>query len=135
MATTYHLSNRQRKDLLIRGTGLTIAIPQPWDLSDDDDPAEFARRSLPEDRDAVESAGWTDIAVSMPAGGAGLAGVFGAILSPSREIPVTTLHLVIRVALARLEARDERRRHATQQWPGRVTCGEWRWPKTEEIES
>jgi hypothetical protein len=114
--TTYRLSNRQRKDLLIRATGLVIAIPQPYSLGDEDDPAEFARQSLPDDGGSIESAEWDDVAACPSPGGPGLGGLLGAIAFPPAS--VSGLHVVIRVALVRLAARGERRSHSTPQWPG-----------------
>jgi hypothetical protein len=126
---TYRLSNRQRKDLLIRGTSLTIAIPQPYRLGDDDDPVEFARRSLPDDAGAVESASWEDIAVDPVPTVAGLTGLLGSILVGPPSVTDSRLHLVVRVALVRLQARDERRRMHTPQWPGVAICGGEHYPR------
>lgn len=125
---TYRLSNRQRKELRIRGVGLVIAIPEPWD-GDEDDALAFARAALPEDSEEIASAEWDDIPVELPAGGPGLAGVLGAILPPD---PPPCLHLVVRVALVRLRARNERHCHSAPQWPGVAISGEMRWPKEDE---
>jgi len=73
----FRLSNAQRKDLLIRGTPLAVALPVP--VTDPDDWFEWARKSLCEEGIYVAGVDVQTITVAPPSG-AGLTGIIGRIV-------------------------------------------------------
>lgn len=113
---TYSLSNRQRKELLVRGQSLRIAIPVG---PDDVDPVQFARASLPEDHEWVTDAEIDEIMVSR-SGATGLNGLIGQILDMEYEaaLQIKRIPLFCNVVIATLTPPRLRGKVASIQWPG-----------------
>lgn len=121
---TYTLSNRQRKELLVRGRPLQIAIPLG---PDDVDPIGWARASLPEDEEWIESAECAEI-IACASGTSGLNGMLGEI----QDDYATALRkrlppMCISVVIATLVPPSIRNGTMQIQWPGRA------WIDGEEI--
>ena len=116
---TYRLSNRQQKELVIRGQVLTVAIPVPWD--EPDDLVSFARESLlelPADVDIVAEDG--EVCVSLPpmdAAGGQVTAILGHIdgLKDGSQIAAR-----IAVVVATLTPPRSRGRVKSVQWPGGI---------------
>jgi len=117
--TTYTLSNRQRKELLVRGTVLRIALPAP--LEHDVDPDVFARSVLGEIAEYVSNAVEDEIVVSpriLPH--KTITDVLGSIVDP-KTIGPGKWTICLPVIVVELSAR--RARHTGQilpQWPAGV---------------
>lgn len=115
----YRLSNRQRKELLVRGRPITIALPIAQGVSD---PRALAQRLLPEIDGAagemIRSAEVVTVYVAPRQHGteSGLAGVLGTIVDePGHGWCVT--HEVLAVDLS---PRRPRGKPLPMQWPGEV---------------
>lgn len=114
----YHLSNRQRKELLVRGTQLRLALPVPPHAVDD--PRDWAASVLTTDvRDMVTEAEETELTVSAIRRTANdqLVSHLGEILDPDCGQYLLTV-VVILVTL-----RPPNCRHtslAPPQWPMQV---------------
>lgn len=121
----YRLSNGQKKQLLIRGGPLTIAVPAPADI-----PAswiEWARHSFIDEGKYITGVRIDHIVVTTPAGD-GLAGVIGAIVHAADPDP-SRLTWAIEVAILHFDPPNAPRHARTQiQWPAMAECDGRRWP-------
>lgn len=114
---TYRLSNRQRKELLVRRAEIAVAIPLPLDWPDgatDAQLREFVRRALPEVRDewlrdVTEE--WLAIDILRAAGDVE---PFGRIIDATEAAKTT--HLVVSVAVAVVSQDRPRHKRARVQW-------------------
>jgi hypothetical protein len=120
MRVTYSLSNRQRKELLVRGCRLFVAIPLGPD--DDIDPVKFARDSLPEDREWVTEAEIADLMVCASGAVGGLNGLLGQILDFDFSAALNTgkVPTFVAVVIATLCPPNQRSELPRVQWPGSV---------------
>lgn len=124
----YRLSNRQLKELLVRGQSLRILLPAAADSSDDDDPVEFARERLPEQlQPLVSGAAWEEVAVAPTPHSPGLTGVLGALISYEQSLE--QWHYLITVCAVTLTPPDCRGSMRGNQWPGSVVQGPEEWPR------
>lgn len=113
--TTYRLSNRQRKELLVRGQQITIAIPAN---ADDEDAVAFAKSSLPEDELCVSDAEWDEIAVLLTTGATdGLTGVIGEIKTNQSGVGKLTIYVMVCVVTLTPPSRP-RGKIGGIHWPG-----------------
>lgn len=112
----YHLSNRQRKELLVRGAELSLALPVP--LHPVDDPLDWARSVLPTDlRDLAVSADEEEVFVNPDCPPGGLAGLIGALVP---EPDGATYVITVAVIVVTLQPATCRRRGSKIQWPAEV---------------
>lgn len=123
---SYRLSNRQAKELLVRGQQLVIYLPCPA-VPDPGDARDFARSSLDVEQHLVDDADWVDVAVQPGAGGEGLDGLLGQILTD--EQAATRWHVTLVVCAATLIPPRCRGSIDRPQWPGSVIYGEYRFPR------
>lgn len=120
----YVLSNRQRSQLLVRHTGLAIAIPLP--LNDPVDWLAWARDCLGDAGQWIVSVDTQDCCV-VYSGADGLNGVIGEIV-PSP--PAGDLYWMVGVAVVLLDPPGQSR-HARErlQWPAAAITPNGRWPR------
>ncbi|MBV8780182.1 MAG: hypothetical protein JO353_02185 [Phycisphaerae bacterium] len=115
MSVTYHLSSRQRKELLVRGRPIHLALPAPPTTIDD--PVDWAKTVLPGDlRTLVRSARKVQLRVQSGSSSAeGLAGLIGEIAPEGQRF-------TIGVAAIDVELEPEKPRGAPLQlqWPKEV---------------
>lgn len=115
----YLLSNRQRKDLLVRGTELQIALPVP--PHEIDDPTDWAKSVIPSDlRDMVfGSAEETEVYVRALKKDLrdDLTSHFGEIYE---EPDADSLMLTIVAVVITLRPPNCRHKFDKIQWPGKV---------------
>lgn len=133
MAPQYRLSNRQRKELLVRGQQLTILLPASADTSDETPAREWAARLLSDDvAPLVHSAEWGEAIVTPSTAQAGLGAVLGQIVP--EEDAAQHWHSVVIVCRVVLRPRDCRGVLERPQWPDSVVFGDRRYPKIKEPE-
>lgn len=131
MIPHYRLSNRQRKELLVRGQQLTILLPASADTSDDTSAREWAARLLPDDvAPLIHSAEWGEAIVTPSHDRTGLSSVLGRILA--EEEAARHWHSVIIVARVVLRPHDCRGVMERPQWPESVVFGRDRYPPIDE---
>lgn len=121
----FRLSNRQRKELLLRGTPLLIVLPAPRDCPDDDaDVLKWARHALDEDKRYVTRAYRDDVCVT-PHGGDGLAGVIGQIVQGRAD----ELCWWVDCILVELDPpTTPRHPRSRSQWPAAAITAHKQWP-------
>lgn len=127
----YHLSNAQRKELLVRGTPLAIAIPVPMD--DPPDWLAWAQAGLGDLGRYVSRA--PEI-MSLPVGplrsDSGLTSVIGGFVEASPD----SLYWIVEVAVVELDPPDKsRHKRSKVQWPGSVQTKYTTWPKRTSIDA
>ncbi|NOX55292.1 MAG: hypothetical protein GXP27_12815 [Planctomycetes bacterium] len=121
MSISYHLSNRQRKELTVRAAELIIALPLPAEEADD--LLAWARRVLANvDARDIAKAEEGEIVVRPVIEGTvpGLAGKLGAIV-PEREATrsdVWQYAMTVVLVTLRPAGKKPRHRHSHPQWPG-----------------
>jgi hypothetical protein len=115
---TYSLSNRQRKELLVRGQSLQIAIPIG---PDEVDPIEFARASLPEDREWIVASECDELMVCA-SGVVGMPSLLGQIMDCeySEVLRRRLLPMCVAVVIATLVPPNRRGGPMPIQWPGKA---------------
>jgi hypothetical protein len=113
---TYTLSNRQRKELLVRDCPLEIAIPVG---PDEIDPMEFARASLPEDSEWIVSAELGEVCVVANRADSGLASALGQIVDYGR-VSSGAIPYFVAVVLVSLQSKKPRNNPMQVMWPGRA---------------
>jgi hypothetical protein len=120
MRVTYTLSNRQRKELLVRGQQLLVAIPLGPD--DDIDPVQFARDSLAEDHEWVTEAEIADVMTCASGAEGGLNNILGQILDFEYDVAINLSKVpsFVAVVIATLTPPNCRGEASTVQWPGSV---------------
>lgn len=125
MPTTYYLSNRQQKELLIRGASIRIALPVPD--QDIDDTLSWARSVLPPDlrplsREAVED----EVRVSpLFSGSRGtLTEALGHITANPADWTIGVAVVIVRLAPDKPRTRDD-----GVQWPSHVVHHGMRLPR------
>lgn len=130
---TYSLSNRQRKELLVRGRSLQIAIP----IGPDEDPVDFAKASLPEDADWITQAKISEV-MCCASNSAGMPKLLGQILTCDYEsaLSMQRIPLYVAVVVATLTPPKHRGSPVPIQWPGKafVNGQEIEFVKSEEPE-
>lgn len=110
---TYRLSNRQQKELLVRGQRLSIAIPV--DYEEYADPLEFARLAMPEHAEHIVSAEHEEILCGRAlVGSSGMTGLMGVI---GGEHDTNLIYAWISVVVVTLE-HGRVRGELQMQWPG-----------------
>lgn len=122
----YQLSNRQKKELLIRGRAIEVAIPATPALCGLDDPYNAdlrdwaAARLEGVDREYIKRAELIDVVVEPPTRGEGLTAILGVIT----EAAPHRLQLVISIVAVELCA-IARPRHAPAPlaWPATARVG------------
>jgi len=114
---TYRLSNRQQKELLIRGQQLTIAVPAP-DTDDADFERAFAERSLPEVSEHITDAWVQLLRVALPGTGDGISRLLGTIISPHTIASHSQIEVSIEVVIITLRPTRCRGEIKRVQWPG-----------------
>jgi len=117
---TYRLSNRQQKELLVRGQQLLIAIP----CTEDCDPVQFARESLPEHARYVTHAEHAQVVVvHAKQGGTGLTAVLGQLYHD--DCTVDGIRCAVDVVIVTLRPLDRCRGEVDRlSWPGVGIVGE-----------
>lgn len=120
----YHLSNAQRKELLVRAVPLAIAIPAPMD--DPDDWLAWAQESLGDEGQYVHR---IPEVCTLPVGplksDAGLTSVIGGFVSPAEGF-----YWRVEVAIVELDPPcTPRGKRVRVQWPGSVQDNFGRWPR------
>lgn len=123
----YSLSNRQQKELLIRGQTLRIAIPIHVD-GDDHDWLGYARRSMIADHAQYISGAepdvlWTDLSHGI--GGTGVSSVLGRIVDYAND---ARLPVSVEVVICELTPPVTPRGAQPLQWPGRLEIDGVTWP-------
>jgi hypothetical protein len=113
---TYQLSNRQRKELLVRNVPLQIAIPLQEEYSID--PLDFARVSLPDDAEWIVAAEIGDV-YAVQCGVSGLTGVFGQIVDYEQALDMRKVPLSIIVVVAQLACKP-RAKPLPVLWPAKA---------------
>lgn len=83
----YRLSNRQAKELLVRGQQLTIYLPCPA-VPDPGDARDFARSSLDVEQHIVDDADWLDVPIQPGCGGEGAAFIESRTPSHDHSEPI-----------------------------------------------
>ena len=121
----YHLSNGQRKELLLRGTPLAIAIPAPPE--DPPNWLEWARNVIVEDGQHVVSAEPCTVTVSRSGiEGDGLTGFIGTIHEGTPDFFCWGVDAVVCHLDPPGSSRRDRKR---VQWPATAVRGDQRWPE------
>lgn len=117
------LSNSQRKELLVRGVELTLALPAPpWEV----DPLTYARESLPAQfSELVTSAEEIDIVVRVPDRGETthdslLKDRIGSIVPENKIDNAEGLLISVVVIAVTLTPRGNRHKQKGIQWPLRL---------------
>lgn len=120
MSYFFRLSNRQQKELLIRGQRLLIALPATTE--EDADLMHLAAALLPEHASHIVSAELADVTVARTAGHAnGLSQWMGEITeSPShRAISYSVVSIVVTLEHGRVAGEQP------LQWPGKCIGDGW----------
>jgi len=120
MSYFFRLSNRQQKELLIRGQRLLIALPVA--ANEDADLMRLAADLLPEHASHIVSAELADVTVARTAGNAqGLGQWMGEITaSPShRAISYSVVAIVVTLEHGRVAGEQP------LQWPGKCIGDGW----------
>lgn len=128
----YRLSNRQKKELLIRDRMIVVAIPATWEACEMDERPTVdlrdwaAARIEGIERSQIVSALLLDVVVEPKRGGDGLTAILGMITDPAPG----RLQIVVSVVAVTLCA-TARPRHAPTPlaWPGSARCGDMIWPR------
>jgi len=121
----FRLSNRQRKELLIRATPLLVALPAPRDCPESDSGMlAWARRSLPEDSGHVRRAYREDLCVAPPCGD-GLSAVIGQIVQGRSAGLCWWVDCVLVELDPPTQPRHPRTRAA---WPAAAVTEQRQWP-------
>jgi hypothetical protein len=121
----FRLSTAQRKDLLIRGIPLRIALPAPAD--DPPDWFPWAKRALGEEGIYLRNVVVESILVAPPSGG-GLTGVIGRIVH-DEDSNAENLTWLIEVVLCDLNPPTKpRHRRKRPQWPQSAEHNGQKWP-------
>lgn len=117
MAYTYTLSNRLRKELLVRGCPVQVAIPLGLDL--DVDPMAFAQEALPEESEWITEAEAGDVYVfHNPSGG--LVTLLGQICEYDWAVQYGLLPMSVNVVLATLTPPRPRNAIIGPVWPAKA---------------
>ena len=115
---TYRLSDRQKKELLIRGQILEIAIPCNYS---DCDPVAYACDALPEHSGNVVSAEIADLAVWRTANASpGFGGMMGHISSDRNQPSSRAIEYTVVVVIATLQHEQKPRGRIALAWPGKA---------------
>lgn len=115
---TYRLSDRQKKELLIRGQVLEIAIPCNYTECD---PVAYACDALPEHAGHVVSAEVADLAVWRTANASpGFSGMMGHISSAANQPSSRAIEYTVVVVIATLQAEQKPRGGVALAWPGKA---------------
>jgi hypothetical protein len=115
---TYRLSDRQKKELLIRGQVLEIAIPCNHP---DCDPVSYACDAIPEHSGQVVSAEIADLAVWRTANASpGFTGLMGHISSERNQPSSRAIEYTVVVVIATLQAEQKPRGRVALAWPGKA---------------
>lgn len=121
----FRLSNAQRKDLLIRGVPLAVALPTP--VHDPDDWLEWARRAFCEEGIYVTDVRVDTISVAPPSGG-GLTGVIGRIVH-DQDANADVLTWGVEVLICDLDPPTKPRESRNWlQWPQYAESRVAKWP-------
>lgn len=118
----YRLSNRQQKELAIRGQQLTIAIPT-FSASDGDSPLAYAKRCLPEHSDMIADADTQLIVSILPGIGDGVARILGTIADVATISP-GSIPVAIECAVVTIRPPRCRGESGKVQWPGMLIDGD-----------
>jgi len=112
----YRLSNNQRKELLVRGTPLAIAIPAPF--SDPEDWLAWAKQSLGDEGQYVHKVPEVMmLPVGPPNTDSGLASIIGNLATATEQ----PFHWLVEVAIVELDPPlSSRHKRSKVQWPGSV---------------
>ena len=116
MNPTYRLSNRQQKELLVRGKILKIAIP----YDEIDDCLDFAIDSLPEHADYVMEAEIIEMRVWPSGETNGLIGLLGEIPKDNQPNKSSAITCKMLVVIATLEPARKPTGTMRIQWPAKV---------------
>jgi hypothetical protein len=115
---TYRLSDRQKKELLIRGQVLEIAIPCNHP---DCDPVAYAQDALPEHSGNVTSAELADLAVWRTANASpGFGGLMGHISSDKNQPSTKAIEYTVVAVIAQLQYEQKPRGRVALAWPGKA---------------
>lgn len=115
---TYRLSDRQKKELLIRGQILEIAIPCNHS---DCDPVAYACDALPEHSGHVVSAEIADLAVWRTSNASpGFGGLMGHISTDKNQPSAKAIECTVVVVIATLQAEQKPRGRVALAWPHRA---------------
>lgn len=122
----FRLSNRQRKELLIRATPLLVVLPAPRDCQENDAGLlKWARHALDEDKQHVTRAYRDDVCVTTPNGHDGLSGVIGQIVQGRADELCWWVDCVL-VELDPLST--PRHPRSRPQWPAAAITANKQWP-------
>jgi len=120
MSIKYHLSNRQRKEIFVRGAELTIALPLP--IEDCDDVLAWARSVLGDvDSQDIAEAREDEVVVRATVRAeSGLPKLLGKIVRDEERRAPGEWHYAAAVILVtvRHAGREPRRTYTHPQWPG-----------------
>lgn len=126
----YRLSNRQKKELLVRDRVIEIAIPATADICARGDPdsrhlRDWAAARLADIAQHIRAAELCDITVEPMRGGEGLTAILGQISEPAAE----RLQLIVSVVAVTLCAvREPRSAALPLAWPALARSGDMTWP-------
>jgi hypothetical protein len=114
---TYILSNRLRKELLVRGCPIQVAIPLGIDL--DVDPLAFAEAALPEESEWITQAEAGDVYV-FHSPSTNLTKLLGQICEYDWAVQYGHLPISVNVVLATLTPPRPRNAMIGPVWPGKA---------------
>lgn len=118
MTLTYRLSDKQAKELLVRGQVIEIALP----CTDPDcDPIEFARAALPDHAQLITDADFAEITVWRTSGAAdGFGGLMGHICSEKSSPSSRAIEYTVIAVVATLRYVGQPRGRLRLAWPGKA---------------
>lgn len=128
---TYQLSNRQAKELMLRGATLDIALPAPYE--DPDSWIRWARDSLPLHAARIVSAEPSVLRVSFDSvAKSGLSGFLGRFVQGGKEDGLLCWN--VEVVICRLVPPDNQKPRSSVglQWPGSANVDGHIWPRVDK---
>lgn len=126
----FRLSNTQKKQLLIRGGPLQIAIPTP-EFDPENGWLPWARRAFIEDGKYITGVLIDHVTVT-PTGDRGLAGLMGAIVHDPASADESLLMWRIEVALLNFDPPNKPRQPRQRvQWPASAEHDGVRYPESD----
>lgn len=119
--TQYRLSNRQQKELLIRGQQIRIAIPVDPESDSSDSGVWYAKQSLPEHAEYVTGTLTQSITVALPPRDVpGTIGTLGDICDARHRPESHQIPVAVEVVIVTLTPPSMRGEMPRVMWPGWV---------------
>jgi hypothetical protein len=133
----FRLSNRQRKELYVRGRSLLIAVPLAGEnyVAARRDPLAVARRLLPDVDETIQSAELGAVEYLVPCSVRPAPESLTAAIGPIRKTADGGLGLRAEVLLVWLSHGEPRQTTAAWQWPQSVVIDGQQWPARIETDA